>query len=63
MLLTKDSTNLPNQVSLVSQAAGFVRLIRQFAVHFLPLEEGLKLLADQVEAWLVPLHRSSACSG
>jgi hypothetical protein len=50
VLLTKDSTNLPNQVSLVSQAAGFVRLIRQFAVHFLPLEEAGKLLADQAGA-------------
>jgi hypothetical protein len=64
VLLTKDSTNLPNQVSLVSQAAGFVRLIRQFAVHFLPLEEAGELLADQVEARFVSPHRrSGSCSG
>jgi hypothetical protein len=40
-VLTKDSTNLPNQVSQVSPAAGFVRL--PLAVH-LPLE--LKLGAN-----------------
>ena len=49
-VLTKDSTNLPNQASQVSQAAGFVRLIRQLAVR-LPLE-GAGLLTNQAEAWV-----------
>jgi hypothetical protein len=60
VLLTKDSTNLPNQVSLVSQAASFVRLIRQFAVHFWPLEGAGKLLTNQVEAKFVSLDRTGS---
>jgi hypothetical protein len=59
VLLTKDLTDLPNQVSQAALAVGFVRLIRRFAVR-LPLE--LKLVANEGVAAVVP-HRSSAGGG
>ena len=59
--LTKVTTKLPNQVSQASQAGGFVRLIRQFAVR-LPLEGAPLLLANQAEAWFVSLDRTGSYS-
>ena len=58
MLLTKNSTNLPNQAS---QAAGFVRLIRPLAVR-LPLEGAAQLSGNQAGAWFVLLDRTGSYS-